>query len=252
MKVFLVMISMLLVAGCADMRTNYPQSGSVGTSAAQSSWEVRDTQQRLQAMGLYHGPIDGVWGPETRAAVERYQHSRGLAVTGRIDESTRQAMRTPPPTPVTLTDATDVRTVQNRLRQLHHYDGPADGVWGPSTQAAMESFQRSRALRVGQVDTATLSAMGLDPAAFPARNAATAVIRDPLEPGVVRGIQQRLRQHGYYNGRIDGIWGPGTERALAQFQRSRGLEPNGQLTPTTASALGLDPNNLSLTAVPRR
>lgn len=254
MKAFLVVISGLLMTACADMRTaEGPRSGTVGTvqTAPQTSAEVRGTQQRLTALGFYDGPIDGVWGQDTRAAVERYQQSRGLAMTGRIDEPTRAALRAPPPRPVTLSDATDVRTVQNRLRQLNYYNGPADGVWGTSTQAAMENFQRSRGLPIGQTDTATLSAMGLDPAAFPARNRATAVIREPLEPSVVRGMQQRLRQHGYYRGRIDGIWGPNTERGLAQFQRSRGIEPNGQLTPMTASALGMDPNNLSLTAVPR-
>lgn len=255
MKAFLVLVSALLATACADMRTAEGlRSGTVGTiqSPPQTSAEIGDTQRRLHALGFYNGPIDGVWGHETRAAVERYQQSRGLAMTGRIDEPTRAALRAPPPRLVTLSEATDVRTVQNRLRQLNHYNGPADGVWGASTQAAMENFQRSRGLPAGQTDTATLSAMGLDPAAFPARNASTAIIREPLDPSVVRGIQQRLRSHGYYNGRVDGIWGPNTERALAQFQRSRGIEPNGHLTPTTASALGMDPNNLSLTAVPRR
>jgi hypothetical protein len=41
------------------------------------------------------------------------------------------------------------------------------------------------------------------------------------------------------------VWGRSTQNALIQFQRSRGLEANGQLNPMTISALGLDPNNLS-------
>jgi N-acetylmuramoyl-L-alanine amidase len=69
----------------------------------------------------------------------------------------------------------------------------------------------------------------------------------------VRNIQQRLRQRGYYSGAPDGVWGPRTERAVVRFQRSRGLEATGNLTPTTATALGLNPNNLSQNAqVPSR
>jgi N-acetylmuramoyl-L-alanine amidase len=69
-----------------------------------------------------------------------------------------------------------------------------------------------------------------------------------LDRGVVRGIQQRLRQFGFYRGTSDGIWGPRTQSGLTAFQRSRGLEATGQLNPTTISALGLDPNNLAASA----
>jgi len=74
----------------------------------------------------------------------------------------------------------------------------------------------------------------------------------PLDPAVVRGVQRRLRQFGYYHGPADGVWGMRTEQAMERFQRSRGLEPTGDLNPVTASALGFDPNNLELSAVSRR
>jgi peptidoglycan hydrolase-like protein with peptidoglycan-binding domain len=243
----------LLLTACADTRsTTTSRPATVAAVQTEPSAEVRDAQQRLHTYGHYSGPIDGMWGPETQAAVERYQQNRGLAVTGKLDDATRNALRVPAASPVALADPTDVRTIQNRLRQLNFYNGPADGVWGAETQVAMERFQRSRNLEAGQVNVATIQAMGLNPASFPTRHAVAAapVIHEPLQPGVVRGVQQRLRQYGYYNGRIDGRWGPMTERGLANFQRSRGLEGTGHLNPTTASALGLDPNNLSLSAVP--
>jgi N-acetylmuramoyl-L-alanine amidase len=67
----------------------------------------------------------------------------------------------------------------------------------------------------------------------------------PLEPRVVRGVQQRLRQQGFYSGNPDGKWGPRTQDAMQRFQKSRGLEASGDLNPATATALGLDPNNLA-------
>ena len=45
-------------------------------------------QRALAARGYYYGPIDGILGPATRGAIQRYQISRGLAVTAAIDEPT--------------------------------------------------------------------------------------------------------------------------------------------------------------------
>ena len=50
-------------------------------------------QTQLQAMGLDPGPIDGIWGPRTAAALRRYQHREGLAVTGRLDYETLMSLR---------------------------------------------------------------------------------------------------------------------------------------------------------------
>jgi len=244
MRLILVIAGALLLAACTATRAPPPAANTYAT--AQPSADVRDAQQQLQNAGFYNGPVDGVWGPETRAAVERFQRAEGVPVTVQLDDSTRIAMRRAGGTAaLPLSDPTDVRAVQNRLRQLGYYNGPADGVWGRDTQAAMERFQRARGLPVGQANRATVTAMGLDSAAFSTRTAAAPVVGEPLDPPVVRGIQRRLRQLGYYRGPVDGTWGSRTQTALANFQRSRGLEATGTLNPTTVSALGFDPNNLS-------
>ncbi len=250
MKRLVVLAAALLLAACADVHGSAP-SGTAATApaAVQPSAEVRDTQERLGAYGLYDGPIDGLWGPETQAAVERFQRGHGLAVTQRLDPPTLNAIRSANASaPIPINDPTAVRTVQNRLQQLKFYSGPADGVWSLQTQQALERFQQARGLQVGQLNEATVAAMGLDPVAFPQASQASVAGGSPLEPGVVRGVQRRLRQLGFYSGRIDGVWGERTHVSLERFQRSRGLEATGHLTPETASALGLDPNNLSASA----
>jgi peptidoglycan hydrolase-like protein with peptidoglycan-binding domain len=50
--------------------------------------EVREAQQRLRDIGLYHGAIDGIFGPQTRDAVARFQTISGLAVTAALDQQT--------------------------------------------------------------------------------------------------------------------------------------------------------------------
>ncbi len=44
-------------------------------------------QRALKRQGYYRGLIDGDIGPESRAAIRRYQIDRGLDVTGRVDRS---------------------------------------------------------------------------------------------------------------------------------------------------------------------
>jgi Putative peptidoglycan binding domain len=53
--------------------------------------ERRQVQAALARLGYYGIQVDGVFGPETRAAIRRYQHEIGSATTGRItaDEATR-------------------------------------------------------------------------------------------------------------------------------------------------------------------
>ena len=47
-----------------------------------------DVQRALAQQGYYYGPIDGILGPGTRSAIQRYQIDHGLAVTAAIDEQT--------------------------------------------------------------------------------------------------------------------------------------------------------------------
>jgi len=55
---------------------------------------VSELQATLRDLGHRPGPIDGVLGNQTVEALKRFQRSRGLAVTGRQDQDTAQALRT--------------------------------------------------------------------------------------------------------------------------------------------------------------
>jgi hypothetical protein len=47
-----------------------------------------EVQRALAQQGYYYGPIDGILGPGTRSAIQRYQIDHGLYVTATIDEQT--------------------------------------------------------------------------------------------------------------------------------------------------------------------
>jgi len=47
-----------------------------------NSTMIRAVQRALKAEGYYHGPIDGIWGAESKTAVRAYQKAKGLPVAG--------------------------------------------------------------------------------------------------------------------------------------------------------------------------
>ena len=62
------------------------------------SSDVRSAQQALRDRGFDPGPIDGVMGPRTTAAVKDFQQKENLNVTGSLDAETnaRLASSAPP------------------------------------------------------------------------------------------------------------------------------------------------------------
>jgi len=150
-------------------------------SQALSSDVMATIQEKLQQAGVYAGRADGVWGPESQAALERFQQTRNLQVTGQLNQATAATLGLPPAdllspratqapaaasvaaTPEPLSPAA-IRNVQQRLRALGFYRGGVDGLWGAATQTSLERFQQGRGLQTtGQVNPITLQALGLDP-----------------------------------------------------------------------------------------
>jgi peptidoglycan hydrolase-like protein with peptidoglycan-binding domain len=143
-----------------------------------------------------------------------------------------------------------VQAVQDQLRHAGAYNGAVDGVWGPDSVSALQQFQANHQLQsTGQLNQATVAALGIDPGLLLGTQQVAvpspAAPADTLRPSAIRAVQDRLRGMGFYTGGVDGIWGQSTQSAVAQFQQNRGLQPNGQLTPATITAMGLSPDSLA-------
>src|SRR4051794_40707834 len=63
-----------------------------GYHSATGSDAVRILQRRLRRLGNEPGPIDGLYGPLTQGAVERFQQRHGLAVDGIVGRQTRRTL----------------------------------------------------------------------------------------------------------------------------------------------------------------
>jgi hypothetical protein len=73
-----------------SQQANAPPTSSVPTTPA---FTLRDAQERLRTLGFYRGSIDGQMGPQTKAAIEAFQRTNNLRVTGELTASTIDALR---------------------------------------------------------------------------------------------------------------------------------------------------------------
>jgi len=72
--------------------TNYYNQGTYDSSDQNTDSTVAAAQERLARQGYYRGEMDGVFGPETRRAIMRYQRDNGLRATGYLTMDTRQSL----------------------------------------------------------------------------------------------------------------------------------------------------------------
>jgi GH24 family phage-related lysozyme (muramidase) len=73
--------------------------------------------------------------------------------------------------------------------------------------------------------------------AAPQKPGADNVLSRGSRGGRVLAMQQGLKALGYYDGALDGIFGHGTQAAVLEFQRGRGLAADGIAGPLTLEAL---------------
>jgi hypothetical protein len=81
--------------GVYEGGADYYGQGAYDSSEQYAESTVATAQEQLAQQGYYRGEIDGVFGPETRRAVTRYQSDHGLRVTGSLSTDTLHALRFP-------------------------------------------------------------------------------------------------------------------------------------------------------------
>ena len=62
-------------------------------TASDYSDVILAVQQALAQLGYYHGPVNGVVGPQTEEAIRWFQSVYRLPVTGEIDSATLRALQ---------------------------------------------------------------------------------------------------------------------------------------------------------------
>ena len=105
---------------------------------------VMDLQRLMTRLGYYSGPIDGVYGSATTAAVTAMQKALGVTADGVYGPATATALRGK--------GKDTVVQIQTELARYGYYSGPIDGSYGPATTAAVKGKLRAGSTTVLATD----------------------------------------------------------------------------------------------------
>jgi peptidoglycan hydrolase-like protein with peptidoglycan-binding domain len=204
---------------------------------------TRNVQQQLSELGFYYGEIDGEPGPETDAAIRRFQIRNGLSVTGTLTDETMEKLRS--------------RTKPNSPGAAPTKPRPAEPQTPPVNDSDREFLDNEPAPEAEDDQSPGWGeemgppgneqwrggAPPPDLSGFDALFAGTPLVRArrELQRELLMRVQIELRNFRYYVGEIDGIPGRMTSRAIFEFQQDEGLNPTGRLDAPTLRALGVRP-----------
>jgi peptidoglycan hydrolase-like protein with peptidoglycan-binding domain len=132
-------------ASAASLRFPVQSLGDRGTDVKAIQWLLNDRGFPVTA--------DGVFGTLTADAVNAFKATVSLVPNGIVGEGTWKALIRP----LRIGDSGPaVKALQRQLRAKRHLAVPVDGVFGPSTRAAVRTFQAHAGRQVtGEVTRST-------------------------------------------------------------------------------------------------
>jgi peptidoglycan hydrolase-like protein with peptidoglycan-binding domain len=194
--------------------------------------------------------VDGKFGDATQASVKKFQTYFGLTPDGIVGKNTflyfgeiTGAGAFGSRTLKKGSSGNDVTVLQNRLAgSLKKYaaalGGPADGLFGSKTEAAVKLFQADNGLQVdGIVGPETFKKLYIK-----TNYGGRLLQKDRVDRNQgydVFFLQERLKTLGYYNGALDGKFGSETEAAVKALQTAAKITVDGVVGPQTYFHLGI-------------
>ena len=249
--------------------------------------DVLALQTRLQELKYYTGNLSGRYREGTREAVRAFQGDYGLEKTGIADQNTQQRIYSARFRALRYgSEGQEVKDMQTRLMELGYYKGKISGNFLGGTQKSIREFQEKNNLKVtGAADPLTLEAL-FSPLAvgngdFPdatktpvpdyssflvddedtaARNGV--VMEDhfvafsrELKSGssgvLVKQLQARMTDLGYYTGPVSGNYAKQTVRAVKAIQKQNGLKDTGRVDEETWNVIFNDGRIVMPDATPK-
>ncbi|MEG0270252.1 MAG: peptidoglycan-binding protein [Clostridia bacterium] len=179
-----------------------------------------------------------------------------------IKQESKPSSEATPPGAMRIGDHnSDVKKLQQKLKELGYYKGKLDGAYGEGTTSAVQAYQQDHKLEAdGVAGRSTVKALfgscskvsmttqpapgststpSKTPSASPSTSkyktvksiseigsAPSATKEGDSGTNVVK-LQQALECLGYYNSTIDGNFGAGTTTAVKRLQKNRGMTQDG-------------------------
>ncbi|UZJ78078.1 peptidoglycan-binding protein [Fictibacillus sp. KU28468] len=127
----------------------------------------------------------------------------------------------------------DVHQLQQKLKDkgYFHYT-ETTGFYGDITAASVKDFQKRNGLKVDGI-AGKRTAEALLQSSLGKSN----ILKQGNKGYAVSGLQSELKDQGFYNYTVDGIYGPVTVNAVKAFQKAKGITVDGLTGPQTIKAL---------------
>ena len=130
-----------------------------------------------------------------------------------------------------------VANIQRELSRKSFYDGPADGIWGSKTDAAVRDFLQASGLKVNPEANENLLRAISNYVAKPVAGAAAPnpPATDPIAKLIapskrIVSIQRALADFGYGQIKATGVYDLETRSAIEKFERDHRLPVTGQIS----------------------
>ena len=205
--------------------------------------EVARIEKRLSALGYMDSEPDDAFDEFNREALRLFQQESGLEPSGVADRQSVDVLFSDRanalPAGVTPESGKrDIVRLQEGLIRFGFLAAQADGEYGESTSAAVQSFQQ-RLIDQGLPVNATESASPLT-VYYLFNEDYSSYLRDvsvgTTDPEAAR-IEVRLAELGYMDAEPDDAFDDYAGEALAMFQKAAGLDSTGVADKATVDAL---------------
>ena len=245
--------------------------------------DVLALQTRLKDLGYYSGKLSGQFGDATQKAVCKFQEDYDLEATGIADLRTLSILfSTLHRTLRYGSGGEDVKALQTQLTELGYYKGKISGDYLEGTRKAVEELQKKNDLEVTGVADSNLQDLieagkvlaksdKPDDTNTPAPDLSNYLV-DENEDGVrvadepvaftkklkngssgklVKQMQERLTELGYYEGPLSGNFQKYTTRAVKSVQTQNGLPSTGVVDEETWNLIFNDAHIVLPNATPK-
>ena len=201
--------------------------------------DVSTLQYRLKDLYYLTSDATGIYDAATTAAVKSFQEDFGLEATGEADAKTQSLLFAAQYRPLKKgCTGDDVKELQTRLTVLGYYKGKVSGEYLDATEEAVRAYQEANGEEVtGIADVDTLAVLlqaseeSSDTTDTGTVMQGTVAYTERLAKGstgtLVKQLQTRLTELGYYSGPISGNFLGKTMTAVKTLQKQNGVTVDG-------------------------